>query len=177
VLAATLFACGSNDDSSTESSPSGLLPDDDCTGTLTGGPHPGPLNCRVRMSYEAEAGASASEPDVTVLTFQGGLKDGAGSFSQNIVFRGRAAVQTYDDLVYEARVGLIKRGTIGSVSFVDSSARGLTSADRASVTITALEPDPSVPSVNRVSGSAEWDLRYVSSSMVDATITITFEKQ
>ncbi|HEU4579626.1 MAG TPA: hypothetical protein VFS67_15315 [Polyangiaceae bacterium] len=181
VLAATLFGCGSNDDDSTteESNTSASLPDDsdDCTGTLTGGPHPGALSCNVRVSYAAEPGVASSESDVTILTVQGSLKDGAGSFSQNLVFHGRASVQTYDDLVYEERQGITKKGTTGSVSFKDSNASSLFSADRASVSITALTPDPSVPSINRLSGSAEWDLSYLSSSMVDASIAITFEQQ
>jgi len=177
ALAATMIACGSNDDASAKTNGSASLKDDGCRGTLTGGPHPGPLTCRVRMGYTADAGGiTASMGDVTTLTILGGLTDDAGSFSQNLVFPGRAQVQTYDELVYEAREGIAQRGTVGSVSFNDRSVRSLFSADRASVNITALEPDPEVPAVNLVSGSAEWDLSYLG-GMVNASISITFEDQ
>src|SRR4051812_19134055 len=154
ALAATMIACGSNDDSSTETNSSASLPsggDEDCTGTLTGGPHPGALSCRVQMSYTAGVGATSSEPDVTTLTVLGSLKDGGGTFSQNLVFHGRAEVQTYDQLVYEAREGIAKKGTVGTASFNDSGAKSLYSADRASVNITVVEPNPQVPAVNQVS--------------------------
>lgn len=180
ALAATMIACGSNDDGSTETSSSAALPgkgDDGCRGTLTGGPHPGRVTCNVRMSYAAGPGFASSEGDVTILTILGGLADNAGAFSQNLVFHGRAQVQAYDDLVFEARQGITQKGTTGSASFNDSGARSLFSAERASLNITALEPNPGAPSVNTVSGSADWDLSYLGSPMVDATISITFEEQ
>jgi len=180
ALTATMLGCGSNDDSSTETNSSASLPgkgDDDCTGTLTGGPHPGPLTCNVRWSYAANPGAAASEGDVTIMTILGGLTDGAGTFSQNLVFRGHVQVQVYDDLVFEPSDRLASKGTTGSASFKDSGAKSLYSANRASLNIIALEPDPSAPSVNMVSGSADWDLEYLSSDMVDATIAVTFEDQ
>jgi hypothetical protein len=180
ALAATMMACGSNDDGSTETSSSAALPgdkDDGCRGTLTGGPHPGPVTCNVRMSYAANPGAAASVGDVTILTILGGMADNAGTFSQNLVFHGQARVQAYDDLVFEAMQGIAQKGTVGSASFTDRSARSLFSTNRASLNITALHPNPGAPAVNTVSGSADWDLSYLGSQMVDATISITFEDQ
>jgi hypothetical protein len=183
VLVASLNACGSDDDAPSEMASFSAQPGgesenaDDCTGTVTGGPHPGPLTCSVRVNYFAEPSFAASEGDVTVLTISGGLVDDTGGISQNLIVRGQPMVQTYDELVLEPREGLVRTGSVGTLEFQDRNESTLFFRDTGSVTLTAVGPAPFSAGSFMVSGSAEWELTGLFSETVEATIAITFVDQ
>src|SRR5688572_22669165 len=90
-LAALLSACGGDDgddnDMESNANQPGSGGNDDCTGTVTGGPHPGPLTCSVQGSYFAQASAASNTPDVTILIVNGNLNDRTGFINQNLVIR------------------------------------------------------------------------------------------
>jgi hypothetical protein len=194
ALVAVTNACGSeddgsetrddasrSDDGSSESEAveslegSNAGPADRCRGTVTAGPNPGPLSCRVRVG--ANPNTTTGEGYITSLTVSGTLDDDSGALNQSLVFLELPQVKTYDELFFLPRMGLFRAGTSGSLEFVDRSQRTLFSGNRGSVTLTAVGPSPDLPGQYLISGSAEWDLTLLNSDVVEGTVAITFEDQ
>lgn len=180
-VAALLSGCGGDDgadDNDTQSNANqpGGGGNDGCTGTVTGGPHAGPLHCVISLFYSAPASVVSNTADVTTLTVTGGLDDKSGGITQNLVIRGRPMVQSYPELVNEPMMGLVRLGSVGTLDFADGSS-SLFYGVTGSVTLTAVEQPPS--GGYRISGSATWDV--ASSEYADteasATIAITFRDQ
>jgi hypothetical protein len=178
-LAALLSACGGDDgDKDTESNANqpGGGGNDDCTGTVSGGPHPGPLSCTVQVLYSAQPSAVSNTADVTILTVTGSLDDSSAAIRQNLVIRGRPMVQSYPELVNEPQMGLVRLGSVGTIDFNDASP-DLFYGETGSVTLTAIGMTPGGSTM--LSGSATWEVETndFADTEESATISITFRDQ
>jgi hypothetical protein len=184
-VAALLSACGGDDgdDNDMESNANqpgggggGGAVDDDCIGTVTGGPHPGPLSCVILATYYAQPSFAAATPDVTVLRVSGGLNDNSGGIDQSLAIRGRPMVQSYPELVNEPMMGLVRMGTQGFLDFNDENP-SLFYADAGSVTLTEVSMNPGGSIA--LSGSATWEVATsdFAETEASATISITFRNQ
>ena len=179
-LASLLSACGGddgdNDDTdSSANQPGGGGDNDDCTGTVTGGPYPGAVKCVILVNYASQTSVISNTADVTILTVSGGVAGDAAGISQNLVFRGRPMVQSYPELVNEPRMGLVRLGSVGTLDFNDGSP-SFFYGETGSVTLTEVGMSPGGSYM--ISGSANWNVgSELDGTGTSATISLTFRDQ